>query len=134
MASSLSCSKWVPTVVCHCGGATCAMLPPNVVATTSRPRHRAHRTISSTGRLALARMACPPRRRGHPPAGGVACIWSGPIGWINEARQHAHVALLTYGRFTGNNTEAHSTGNINTYVINLLKFYTFCITFARVTP
>jgi hypothetical protein len=134
MALSLSCSKWVPTVVCHCGGATCGMLPPNVVATTSRPRHRAHRTISSTGRLALARMACPPRRRGHPPAGGVACIWSGPIGWINEARQHAHVALLTYGRFTGNNTEAHSTGNINTYVINLLKFYTFCITFARVTP
>jgi hypothetical protein len=114
MALLISCSKWVPIVVCHWGGARCAMLPPNVVATTRGPRHGAHRTLSSTGRMALARMACPPRRRGHPPWGGVACIWSGPIGWFNEARQHVHVALWTYDRFTGNNTEAYSTGNVNT--------------------
>jgi hypothetical protein len=116
MALPLSCSKWGPTVVCHCGSAGCAMLAPNVVATTSRPRHGARRTPSSTGRLALSRMACPPHHRGHPPWGGVACIWSGPIGWFNEARQHVHVALLTYGSFTGNHTEVYSTGHINTYV------------------
>jgi hypothetical protein len=56
----------------------------------------------------------PPPPPGPPPWGGVACIWSGPIGWFNEARQHVHVALWTYDRFTGNNTEAYSTGNVNT--------------------
>ena len=114
MALLISCSKWVAIVVCHWGGARCAMLPPNVVATTRGPRHGAHRTLSSTGRMALARVARTPRRRGHPPWGGVAYIWSGPIGWFNEARQHVHVALWTYDRFTGNNTEAYSIGNVNT--------------------
>ena len=66
MALLLSCSKWVPTVVCPWGGARWAMLPPNVVAMTRGPRHGVHLALYSIGRMALARMALPPIARATP--------------------------------------------------------------------